>query len=269
MRKEYFVSNAGLIANGATHGNQMKWVEDGDIFCKSDCVGYEGLAEKFVSQFLEVSGFAGEYVKYETVNFFDKQTRLFRGRGCISKNYNSKCLIEVTLQDLIKSYDVKFLERVVLANGYERYKLFYQAFPTYIMEHLLLLTVLDLLVLNDDRHFMNVCFLFDASIPDLIPVPIFDNGAALYSDETMYSFKKTNFENREQWVSALWWTNYEETLAMLQEIGVKSVCINEQAVRNWLNKFNDSKYSSKEVQRCKEVLLCQLQETKGILWQAI
>jgi hypothetical protein len=137
-------------------------------------------------------------------------------------------------------------------------------------EQLYLLNLLrfDTLILNDDRHLANIGFFYDVANNTRTFLPVYDNGAAFLSDETVYSFKNSISENRNKhFCNRFLDTDYKTTLTFLQTISVPPLFLNISKVQELLDYYENKSYTKVEVTRCKEVLKLQLKETEGLLWQ--
>lgn len=179
------------IAQTSSKGNQEKWQSDGRWY-KLDQFGYEGLAETLVSILLEQSSVESDtpfrFVRYRMermhIHGFDRT-------GCSSPDFLTPGQAIVTLNHLLSrelgrplaeqlsrlSSDKKRIEYLGRATaeltGLDR-------FPDYLT----LLFEVDARFLNDDRHLNNIAVLERDGQYDYCP--IFDNGAALLSNQRDY-----------------------------------------------------------------------------------
>jgi len=179
------MSDKDIVYN--THnskGNQLKWKVDNNWY-KADYLGYESLSECICSKLLEYTNIS-DFVKY------DLQKINYKGQnfnGCVSENFLEEDYQIVTLDKLFliyynidiseecaKYYEVedkiKFVvDKVIEATGLEKFG-----------QYLTLLLEIDFLFLNEDRHFNNIAVLQNINDESFDYCPIFDNGAALFSD---------------------------------------------------------------------------------------
>lgn len=168
----------------SSKGNQNKWRIDG-IWYKEDGLGYEALAEVLVSKLLGKTN-TGAYVEYEYEPIeIDGRTV----HGCKSRDFMfpeddkiisverlfqtyrgesaAKAILEYTeTEDRIK-YVTETVEKITGADF----------FRGYLKKTL----TIDALFLNEDRHFHNLAVILrnDGTYREC---PVFDNGAALFSD---------------------------------------------------------------------------------------
>ena len=168
----------------SSKGNQNKWFEEG-VWYKEDSLGYEALAEVLVSRLLEKAN-AGPFVSYEYEEL-ERDGRLYH--GCKALDFlepEDDKLISV--ERLFQAYKSKSAAREILGFEDIEGKLRYvvdtveeitglRDFGSYIRK---ILTI-DTLFLNEDRHFHNLAVIRrkDGSYREC---PVFDNGAALFSD---------------------------------------------------------------------------------------
>lgn len=179
------------IAQTSSKGNQEKWQSDGRWY-KLDQFGYEGLAEALVSMLLERSSIESDtpfrFVRYQMewmhVHGFDRT-------GCSSPDFLSPGQAIVTLNHLLSRQVGKPLVEQLSRLSSDKRRIEYLArttaeltglteFPAYLT----LLFEVDALFLNDDRHLNNIAVLEHDGQYDYCP--IFDNGAALLSNQRDY-----------------------------------------------------------------------------------
>lgn len=179
------------IVQTSSKGNQEKWQSDGRWY-KLDQFGYEGLAETLVSMLLERSTVETEtpfrFVRYRMermhVHGFDRT-------GCSSPDFLAPGQAIVTLNHLLSRQTGKSLVEQLSRLSSDKRRIEYLArstaeftglaeFPAYLT----LLFEVDALFLNDDRHLNNIAVLERDGAYDYCP--IFDNGAALLSNQRDY-----------------------------------------------------------------------------------
>lgn len=170
----------------SSKGNQNKWYDCG-YWYKEDALGYESLSEVLVSRLLEKTN-TKSFVKYEWIatsrgeetvaccrsaDFLEKDDdrlislqRLFQLRK--GGNLASACAAIPEIPDRIR-FVVENTEELTGLDG----------FGIYLKN---MLTV-DALFLNEDRHFHNIAVIQkkDGTFRE---APVFDNGAACFSDRT-------------------------------------------------------------------------------------
>lgn len=172
-----------------TNGNQYK-IKSDNIWFKADYLGYEGASETIATLIAKHSNIEN-YVKYQIKTVTDEYDGCIF-RGCISKDFlpNQNCKI-ITSLVLFKQYKgIDIYKETQKMSTKDRIKYFvdgieeitgiknYGSYLTKMMEF-------DAFVLNEDRHFNNIAFLYDSETEKFSLTPLFDNGAAFMSDISM------------------------------------------------------------------------------------
>lgn len=168
----------------SSKGNQNKWFDEG-IWYKEDSLGYESLAEILVSSLLKKTN-AGAFVTYE---YEEIESGGIRHRGCKAKDFlepGDDKLISV--ERLFQAYKGESAAQGILAFERVEDRLQYVVGTVeeitglhHFGEYLRKILAIDTLFFNEDRHFHNLAVIRrkDGTYREC---PIFDNGAALFSD---------------------------------------------------------------------------------------
>lgn len=179
------------IAQTSSKGNQEKWL-DGGRWYKLDQFGYEGLAETLVSILLERSNIETDtpfrFVRYRMERI---HAHGLERSGCSSPDFLTPGQSIITLSHLLSRQEEKPLAQRLRRLPSDKRRIAYlahataeytglEAFPAYLT----LLFEIDALFLNDDRHLNNIAVLERDGKYDYCP--IFDNGAALLSNQRDY-----------------------------------------------------------------------------------
>ena len=171
----------------SSKGNQLKF-RRGDIWYKTDYLGYEGLVEYVISKLLAFSDLSSdEYVDYEIAEI-EYNGNIFR--ACSSPDFTDGWNL-ITLERLFKDTYGHGLNQVIYStpDHEERLRILVELverrtglsrFGIYMSK---LLTV-DALFLNEDRHTHNIAVMTNG-MGDYHIAPIFDNAAGLLSDTIM------------------------------------------------------------------------------------
>ena len=173
--------------NSSSKGNQLKW-QKGEYWYKVDCSGYEALAEFIVSQLLKKS--TAKVISYDLVPLKYANKELV---GCKSKDFLQPEQELITLQRLYQTHQGESLvEKLVPMEVSERikYVVDFVKKSTNLFnfgQYLSTLLEVDALFVNEDRHMNNIAVLFNSKKKTYDYCPLFDNGAALFSD-TITSF---------------------------------------------------------------------------------
>lgn len=179
------------IAQTSSKGNQEKWLDNGRWY-KLDQFGYEGLAETLVSILLEHSTIETDtpfrFVRYRMERM---HAHGLKRTGCSSPDFLAPGQSIITLSHLLSRQEEKPLVQRLGRLSSDRKRIAYLAqataeftglteFPAYLT----LLFEVDALFLNDDRHLNNIAVLERDGRYHYCP--IFDNGAALLSNQRDY-----------------------------------------------------------------------------------
>ncbi len=171
--EEFSISDEYLVrTSGTSDGTQDKYYKD-DYWFKLDRYGGEGMAETTASILLRESGLAPEF-------FVEYQPCLINGKkGCYSKNFLSEDESFITLYRLYKNVTGRDLATVCSKMDYDdaiEYVISFVKTQTGldIHEYLANTFFLDMLILNEDRHFNNLGIIYNET--NFKVAPIFDNG---------------------------------------------------------------------------------------------
>lgn len=166
------------LNGGSSKGNQPKFIIN-DYFYKEDSKGYESIAEVLVSELLAyIEGI--EYIDYYLVKLEDDNGSILE--CCKSKIYNkedesfvsiAKILKMCMSENSLRKYNGKALVDFVVDSVYK-------VTNVDIRSYLGVLSYLDAIILNEDRHFNNISLIERNGVYRV--APIFDNGLSLLSD---------------------------------------------------------------------------------------
>lgn len=175
---------AGRSELTSSKGNQNKWYADGKWY-KEDGLGYEALAEVVVSRLLEKTNVRRSVTyRYEALQ---KDGAVVC--GCVSDNFMEPEDDKViSVERVFQAFEGKSAAKAILAWEDTRERISYvvrtveratglSEFGHYLREIL----SIDALFFNEDRHFHNLAVIRrkDGTYREC---PVFDNGAALFSD---------------------------------------------------------------------------------------
>lgn len=231
-------------------GVQNKYFKD-NYWYKENVSGYENEAEYLATLIMQCSNI-DNYVKYEKCKINEKN-------GCRSKNFLSEGENFVTIQrlydyafggkliDKIYMYaDVKDRIEYVIDFIHQRTNLDYK-------EYIQKMLTLDMLILNPDRHFHNfgVISCKDGGYRE---APIFDNGAALFSNYSLFP-PYLNYEECREKISGAPFSGSLEQQAIVAGIGLK---LDYDKLNVLLDLHNDATRGS-------YILRCQLDLYKSVI----
>lgn len=199
------------MSGNSSKGTQLKYFQDG-IWYKQDQNGYEGRSEAFCSLLLSCTN-VESYVTYE-------ECRINGRRGCLSRNFLKDGEEAVTLQRLYE-YSVggqlndavrrqeKVADRVQYVLDFVK-----KAANLDMREYFAQMMALDMVTLNIDRHFHNICLIRRQGGGYRV-APIFDNGAALLSNYGRFPVDDSLTENIGRAVAAPFSGSFEQQAAVL------------------------------------------------------
>lgn len=236
-----------IMGNSSSKGNQIKW-KHRDMYVKLDLLGYEGISEVLSSYLLEFSNLGqGEYVSYYQCRVVEDGKDL--GLGCYSYDFVGR-LTEVSagniLDDCMLPYSIgydDFISEVWSVVGFN---------PKRYVDKVL---AVDSIIRNDDRHFNNICFLYDGS--RYFPAPIFDFGGGCMSDLISYPERVSFSDNYKSIYAKPFSSDFKsnfkgnELLVIDYDSFVSGVCV------------DNSSYSK----RAFDTIKCGLKEMEGISWK--
>lgn len=250
----------------SSRGDQRKFYKDG-YWVKLDNEGYfEGLAEEFVSYFCTcIEGFSS--VEYRT-SMFEYNERQFR--GCVSKTmFGDKNICFTSIKSLAKSYNVP-LRNFVCQNSVEQNIIntvvfIRDNFGVNILSYLGRLLMLDCIIINEDRHLMNLGICYNKKLGVYMEAPCFDNGTSLFCTYWSYRKRKSLEENIEfaKSVAKPFSKFYDKQLSALLNLGCKPLLINKVRLEYILDWYTNDLYPKEVLDRVKAVLLNRLRYYEG------
>ena len=149
----------------SSKGNQKKW-RISEKWIKADDLGYEGLSETICSRLADALKFPYGVVKYSPCIIYD-ENRMQNMTGCFSDSFINN-LNEITLGRLMKNYfdtDIaEYLDRNISTEEKAEYVVTRLSHLNGLADagrYLSDLFLFDRIVLNEDRHYHNIIFLYD------------------------------------------------------------------------------------------------------------
>ena len=169
--------------NHSSKGDQPKWLIKNQYY-KADHMGYESLSEYLVSELLKNSNITN-FVEYTPVTIKYNGKELI---GCESKNFLKKGEELFTFERLHRAYTGKELYKTVWQMNDVKNRMVYTVdFIEKVTdlknvgEYLTAIAEIDMLFLNEDRHFNNLSVIRNRKNEFRLS-PIFDNGLSFLSD---------------------------------------------------------------------------------------
>lgn len=249
--------------NGSTSkGNQPKFVKGGFLY-KEDSMGYESISEALVSEFLSF---------VDNVDFIDYYLDIVNRHGknvccCKSKIYTGEDESFVSVYKLLNNankLNPKIFKKI---NGRDLVDYVVDNIKILtgvdIRGYLALLSVVDAITLNEDRHFNNICLIERGG--EYRVAPIYDNGLSLLSDTSDYPMGER--------VSVLINRVKCRPFNVSFSKQVRYFDFNPLNIRydDLVDKLNlvEVPFKEKEFLRAKMVLLKRLRDTEGYLWKRL
>ena len=255
-----------------TKGNQIKW-HRGNLWIKADSMGYESIAE-YLSTILESHIRGLKYVKYDLCTVKETGTGKMKTYNCcVSESFLTGSEYIVSAQRMIyailgaekaKDLVVKRTGVDLLAHTIEICSRCTGIDELTIYKYLSTICKLDAITLNEDRHLNNIAFIYDGKKYRL--APIFDNGMGLLADTESFPLNK----GYSVWMQSVrarpFCSDFIEQALLFEDFGPLKL-----DYVNFINEVNKIRIPErdKEFERAKGVLMRRLEETKGVVWDAI
>lgn len=176
-----------VYTKATSKGIQKKWT-DGNIWVKADYLGYEGLAEYYVSQLLKCTTLpTDQYIEYHPCNII-KDGESYT--GCYSYNFLNEDEELLTFGRILETLSISQQYIDNIKNLDERISVVMSSINSYlnidIYDYVSTILHLDKLIFNEDRHLYNFAVIYNINTRQIRQAPIFDNGLSLLSDITDY-----------------------------------------------------------------------------------
>lgn len=253
-----------------TRGNQMKFYNDGMWYKLDNLKCNEGLAEEFASKFCAcINGMS--YVPYKSDKYM-YHGEVYNGCECPNMYWNN---------------DIEFINTKTMwerqgeeGSIFTRKDVERDRIP-YVVSYIKSLTgvdtgsyfarlaYLDSIIVNVDRHYMNVGVCYDKGQDKYMIAPCFDNGSAFLCVNWYNSHRRSLDENiaysLDQVYPFVKWS--DKQVELFKEFGFPPLYISKSKVTELLNTYENNNYSPDLVARCKYVLEKRLRETEGVSFE--
>ena len=272
IREIYVDVSDRFKLQATTKGNQIKW-HRGNLWIKADSMGYESIAE-YLSTILESYIRGLKYVKYDLCTVKETGTGKMKTYNCcVSESFLTGSEYIVSAQRMIyailgtekaKDLVVKRTGVDLLAHTIEICSRCTGIDELTIYKYLSTICKLDAITLNEDRHLNNIAFIYDGKKYRL--APIFDNGMGLLADTESFPLNK----GYSVWMQSVrarpFCSDFIEQALLFEDFGPLKL-----DYVNFVNEVNKIRIPErdKEFERAKGVLMRRLEETKGVVWDAI
>lgn len=260
-----------VISESSSKGNQLKFYKDGYWIKIDNQSCYEGLAEDFVSKF-ESCIYDFPFVEYKSDKIIYNDNEY---NGCLSYNmYNRLDTTFISFRQLLRktgtSQNIFIISSDIKENISNVRKFAYNTVGLDLLDYFRRLLFLDCLIINEDRHIMNIGIVYCASDNKYYEAPCFDNGSSLFCTNWTYRQRKTLVENIEfsKTVARPFSKFYDRQLDALIKLGCKPLVIDKKKVMSLLQNYYNELYSDELNKRIKDVLENRLKYYfgKAFIW---
>ena len=272
IREIYVDVSDRFRLQATTKGNQIKW-HRGNLWIKADSMGYESIAE-YLSTILESYIRGLKYVKYDLCTVKETGTgKLKKYNCCVSESFLSGNEYIVSAQRMIYAIlgSEKAKELIIKKSGVDLLAYTIEICnkctgidETSIYKYLSTICKLDALTLNEDRHLNNIAFIYDGHKYKF--TPIFDNGMGLLADTESYPLNKSITIGMNGVRARPFCSDFIEQALLFEDFG--PLIIDYDNLYNTLSKMKITEREN-EFERAKVVLMRRLEETKGVVWDAV
>lgn len=255
-------SVAVVTTDSSSKGNQRKFYYNG-YWIKLDSQNCsEGLAEDFVSKFCQC------IVNFPFVLYSSSQYEYLDSvyTGCFSQNmYNRLDISFVSLRNLLRQWgvrqDIFFRSSDTAENISNVVELVRSRLGLNLLDYFRRLLMLDCLIINEDRHLMNLGVCYCKSDGKFYEAPCFDNGSSLFCVNWTYRRRKSLEENIafSRSVARPFSKFYDVQLEALLRLGCSPLQISRFGVGQLLSVYSNPLYTDELNTRVKAVLYNRLE----------
>lgn len=247
--------------NHSSKGDQPKWLIKNQYY-KADHMGYESLSEYLVSELLKSSNITN-FVEYTPVTIKYNGKELI---GCESKNFLKKGEELFTFERLHRAYTGKELYKTVWQMNDVKDRIVYTVdFIEKVTdlknvgEYLTAIAEIDMLFLNEDRHFNNLSVIRNQK-NEFSLSPIFDNGLSFLSDTRIdYPLGTDIYQAISKIKAKPFSTDFDTQTDILEQLyGTQlTICTDKNHIRDLINKLTEF-YPADIISRVTTIVLEQM-----------
>ena len=268
MEKFIIPDNDRFRMSATVKGNQPKWVI-GNKFVKADYFGYESIVESLVATLEQY------IVGFDYVDYFPCLIEVggHTYTGCYSPNFlkEGESLIPV-YRMLLRYFGSEERVYAKLKNGRDMVEMVIRVCGNvtgldewYIGQYFANIIQLDAIILNEDRHLNNICFIEDAD-GRFRGATVFDNGLGLLSDTYMYPFYGYIEQSMRRVKAKPFSTSFKKQLSYFSEFD--KLRIDVYSFLTDLGTFTCD-FKKKELVRAKTVLAKMLTDLAGVAYDPV
>ena len=250
-------------SESSSKGNQLKFYKDGCWFKLDNDRCHEGLAEEIASLFAScIIDFP--YVPYQATGFsYNDESYL----GCFSKNMYTPTTEFISLRRLFKQnnhpLNMFIKDDNVAVNIRNVVETVGKDTGINIFPYFNRLLYFDTLILNEDRHYMNLGIAYDKS-NGFMQAACFDNGSSLFCTNWTYRKTKSLEENLQsaKSVARPFSKFYDKQILALQQLGAKPLLIRKLNLDKLFENYHSPIYSQEQQELALSVLKARLDYNK-------
>lgn len=241
-----------ILSESSSRGNQHKFYSNGYWYKIDNPYCYEGLAEEFSSLVAEcIYGFNS--VSYRSVELEyngDDYT------GCMSQNMYTKDTQFISVRHIFKELALPLLNT---NNPYNDMKIVVdvvgRATGLDIRWYLRDILYFDCLIINEDRHYMNLGICRNGNTYCI--APCFDNGSSLFCTNWTYRRNMSFEENirRSRSVAKPFSKFFDRHVEALEKLGTSPLVIDKRAMNSLVGEYHNPLYSEDMNYRVVRVLM--------------
>lgn len=255
-----------ILSDSSSKGNQRKFYVNGNWIKLDNEYCYEGLAEHFVSCFCYcIEDFP--HVQYIS-DRFEYRGNIYN--GCYSANmFKDDYSSFISFRSLFKQYNIPknilISDESISVNIQNTVSAIKQNTGVDLLNYLGRLLMLDCLIINEDRHIMNLGAEYNGVVDKYFEVPCFDNGSSLFCTNWTYKSRKSLEENIDfaKSVARPFSKFYDKQLNALLDLGCPKLKINKSSVDYLLKNYSNKYYSDDLIARVKYILKNRLDYYEG------
>ena len=247
--------------NHSSKGDQPKWLIKNQYY-KADHMGYESLSEYLVSELIKNSNITN-FVEYTPVTIKYNGKELI---GCESKNFLKKGEELFTFERLHRAYTGKELYKTVWQMNDVKDRIVYTidfiekvTDLKNVGEYLTAISEIDMLFLNEDRHFNNLSVIRNQKNEFRLS-PIFDNGLSFLSDTRIdYPLGIDIYQAISKIKAKPFSTDFDTQTDILEQLyGTQlTICTDKNHIRNLINDLTEF-YPADIISRVTTIVLEQM-----------
>ncbi|MGN0495118.1 MAG: hypothetical protein ACI4GW_02705 [Lachnospiraceae bacterium] len=223
-----------VCIDGTSDGTQDKYYQNG-IWYKTDRYGNEGFNEELVSQILRCTNLpVHDYVLYH-------QIKINNEPGCYSKSFLKENEEYISIYRLHRNVAGIDIATKFSSMDFEEQADYVVSFVKKetgvdISKQLGDIFLIDKLIVNDDRHFNNIGFIFDGN--EFRLAPIFDNGKSFFCGNPKYKESNSYKDNMRM----VRFRPFTATIGMMQQRFPSEIQFDWEKVNSLLENLESKKH---------------------------